>query len=306
MVCGIATTAELSQSRPIPCGPDTSENPCNARPALARSGTLLITNEPFMAPRTLDSPLTTKDRVFVSDAQRLLVGVASPEIAVLVLQVGYDPEEHAEGWRLWHIAAGTDRPLDHYLDVQSRRVAAAEDETQKGRFRLLDGFENTWFPRTRTAIRRYIPRDRREAFEAAFFHEMPRQPEGPLVVGSVEKYLGRLAGLRDGDEHARAVYAALAKKGLTDELLAGIRATLDACQRQGVPPAPPINEAEVAAAAERQVIALADLRAWYTDWVTTFRQVLGYHHLARLGLVSPPKRSSGGREDDGTDSDVEN
>lgn len=235
------------------------------------------------------SPLGARDRGFLEDVQQLLLGLTAPDLAPRALQVGYDDAEHQQGWRLWREAAGQDRPFNHFLGAESRRVVAS-DPAQKARYTRLDRFENVWFPRTRTGIKRFVPAEHREEVERAFFHEMPQQPEGPLVVGSVDKYLSRLEQLREGSvPGGRAVWQALVKKGLTEELLADVRNTIDAARRQEPPPAPAQDAEAVQAAAARQIAAVAELRLWYNDWAQTFRQELNQRELKRLGLAAQPK-----------------
>ena len=46
------------------------------------------------------------------------------------------------------------------------------DNSVVERYRLLDGWENKWFPLLQTAIWRFIPADKREVFRDAFFKDL--------------------------------------------------------------------------------------------------------------------------------------
>jgi len=118
---------------------------------------------------------------------------------------------------------------------------------------------------------------------------MSQQPEGPLVVGSVEKFLGRLAGLKTNTvDGARAAYDALVKKGLTEEVQQQTAALVaEAKQEAAAPPPPPAAAAEVAAATRAQQEAYEQVNLWYQDWAETLRGELPYHEQLRLGIVTP-------------------
>ena len=121
---------------------------------------------------------------------------------------------------------------------------------------------------------------------------MSQQPEGPLVVGSVEKFLARLAGLKTNSvEGARASYDALVKKGLTEEVQQQMAALVtEAKQEAAAAPPPPAAAAEVAAATKSQQEAFEQVNLWYQDWAETLRGELPYHEALRLGIIARPTR----------------
>jgi len=234
------------------------------------------------------SQLTTEQRDRLNQIERLLVNIQDQVIGAHAGLVGYDAVEHKLGWSGWAAAAGLGRPFDHYLVGAAAGPSGAANTTAV-RLRLLDQFENTWFPRARTAIRRFVAAASRDAFEAAFFKDMSQQPEGPLVVGSTERFLTRLAGLKSSPtDGARAAYDALVKKGLTEEVQQQMAALLaEAKQESAAPPPPPAAAAEVAAATKAQQEAYEQVNLWYQDWAETLRGELPYHEQIRLGLVTP-------------------
>lgn len=238
--------------------------------------------------------LSAEQRDRLNRIERLLVNIQDSVIGSHAAAVGYDAVEHQLGWSGFAAAAGLNRPFDHYLVAPV--LGAASASATAVRLRVLDQFENTWFPRARTAIRRFVAAEQRESFEAAFFKDMAQQPEGPLVVASVERFLARLAGLASSPvAGARAAYEALVKKGLSEDLQRQVAALVaEAKQEPAAVPPPPAAAAEIAAAAKAQQEAFEQVNLWYQDWAETFRGELPYHEQLRLGLTSP---RSGRRSD---------
>lgn len=228
----------------------------------------------------------------IERANRFLVYVGLPEIATKAARYGYDTAEHALGWRLYGKATGIDRPFTHYLSAADQKVEAAGDAA-KADIRALDEFENFWFPLVPTAIERFVEEGRREQVKDAFFAGLSQQPEGPLVVASVELFLTRFAALAKSEvPGAKAAHAALVKKGLGPEVVAATQAALARAKSVVVVAAPSVSEAEQQKATAAQRAAFEELSAWYADWAQTLRDRVGYHHAVRLGLRAP----KGGRK----------
>ena len=99
--------------------------------------------------------LTTEQRDRLNQIERLLVNIQDQVIGAHAALVGYDAVEHQLGWTGWAAAAGLARPFHHYLVGATSGPSGAGNATAV-RLRLLDQFENTWFPRARTAIRRFV------------------------------------------------------------------------------------------------------------------------------------------------------
>jgi hypothetical protein len=231
------------------------------------------------------SPLTTEQREKLTRIQRFLINVTDTDVSAVATRAGYDDEEHREGWSLWETAAGTRRPFDHFLTAEARRATASLEAPSLGRIQALDAFENTWFPRARNGIRRFVDPAQRDAFERAFFADMPQQPEGPAVVGSVDRLLGRLESLRRSDvPGAAAAWRALQKKGLTDEVLAQTAALVAAAKGSAAAEAPAPDAEQVRRDSQAQVAAFEQLVLWFNDWAETLRPSLSYHQQLRLGL----------------------
>ena len=236
---------------------------------------------------SLLSPLNNHQKSRLERIQRFLVNIADLDLASRATQVGYDNDEHALGWRLLTLAAGQSRPLEHAM-MLGEGQALDRSETRR-RLMWLDHFENVWFKRARNAIRRFVSPAQRDQFEQTFFFEMPQQPLGPSVVGSVARFLERVEMMRDSEvEGAEEALGSLVKKGLTEALLAEAREMIEASQ--SIPQTPddtarrldPLREA-----AAEQIEAYESANLWYNDWADTLRSELDYHDQLRLGLRSP-------------------
>ncbi len=243
-------------------------------------------------------PRTAETREKLTRFQRFLVNVTEDDVAPIAAQHGYDAVEHREGWLLWETAAGTRRPFDHFLAAELRRATVGAESATLARIRALDTFENTWFPRVRSGIRRFIEPAQCEAFERAFFADMPQQPEGPAVVASVDRLLGRLESLRQSDVPGAAdLWRSLQKKGLTGEALAQTAALVAAAKAGAVAEAPAPDAEQIRRDGEAQAAAFDKLVLWFNDWAETLRPALSYHQQVRLGL----RRRKGGPKAEGPD-----
>lgn len=246
------------------------------------------------------SPLGADEKARLARAHRLLLSITEPAFAGKAAAAGYDAEEHAEGWRLYELAAGRGRPFHHFLRAELRQALGGGEEAA-ARFRALDAFENTWFPRVRNAIRRFVPATHRDAVEAAFFADLRQEPEGPAVVGSVDGLLRRLEGLRHSDAPGAAdAWRSLVKKGLSDEARAQAAALVAAAKAAGAPADDAPDAAQIRRDGEAQRAAFEALTLWFNDWAETLRPSFDYHAQVRLGLTRRKGgRRSGGGEGEG-------
>ena len=229
--------------------------------------------------------LSAAERRFITQAQRLLVSLGAPRIARQATTLGYDADEHAEGWRLLHLSSGQQRSFAHLLAV-ANAVNLEDTGSVQDRYQALDTFENRWFPRTRNAIRRFVDAGHVAEVEATFFKDLQQQPLGPSVVGSVSRFLERIDGLAQSDAPGAAeALASLRKKGLTAEVIDETRAQVS--EAASLDPAGPDADLVAAVQAENaaQAEALTGLRLWFNDWAEVFREAFGYHDLVRLGLI---------------------
>jgi len=190
--------------------------------------------------------ITPAHQRFLNRVMRFLVAVQSPTYVRRARREGYTAVEHKQGWRLWQIAAGSDRPLDHWFAEHEAESPIGGGE-QLHLLQEIDSFENTWFPRTRAVIRRMVPRDARDEFAAVFFRNLEQQPLGPGVVGSVTTFLARLEDLpKSASPHAKKVHATLAGRGLTAGRITAVKALLDkASHLAGDVPAPKADAAAI-------------------------------------------------------------
>ena len=247
-------------------------------------------------PAELPPPIvpTTAEQDLLGRALRFLVNIQAAPFAARARQEGYTPQEHREGWRLFKVASGEERPWEH-LAIETSTAGAAEGAERLRLLQEIDHFENTWFPRARAIIRRVVHRDRRDGFEGTFFNNLAQQPLGPGVIGSVGTFLSRVDALaQSGGEDGKKVRKTLAERGLTDEKIKQIRSLLGKLQGSGGAPVPAkVPIADIVKAQQEQRGALEGLRDWFNDWGTTFRQIFHVKAQLQLGLTTV-KRDAGG------------
>ncbi len=202
-------------------------------------------DETTHAPPPLVYNATEQD--FLARGLKFLVNIQTAPFAARALREGYTTEEHRIGWKLFKLASGESRPLDH-LFAESAGAGAIEGAERLRFLQDVDAFENTWFPRTRAIIQRVVPRDRRDAFEAAFFQNLEQQPLGPGVIVSVSTFLSRLDGLAtSADPDAKLVLPMLQKRGLTEGKVKEVRGLLHKLEAGGgTPDKPKVSAAEIA------------------------------------------------------------
>lgn len=238
--------------------------------------------------RPIGSPLTRVQVDFVEQAGRLLIKVREPGTAPRAAKAGYTEKAHQEGIALHREASGIDRPFSHALNDAQRRIMIEGSEPSVERYRVIDTFENTYFPRMHAAILYFVtPPAKADEIDAAFFMNLSQQPLGPQVVDSVGLFLARYEGLKkmpDFDGKS-ALLEALAAMGLTDAVVADMRERVDAAKKEA--PAAPVAlvpEAELVAADQKQLEAFSRLQRWYALWAGILRQGLDYHMRVRLGI----------------------
>lgn len=257
-----------------------------ATEALARASPVLGVGADMAIRRVT---LGARHRDLLNRVQRFLVTVQSPIFARVARLVGYDASEHQLGWTLFRRAAGEERSLDEWF-LEGRTVQPQAFDTKV--LEALDGFENTWFPRTRAIIMRALPPEARGEFAALFFKNLEQQPLGPLVVASVRTFLDRVDGLgASSEEGASEVLSLLTKRGLDDTLKAHVRGLLARAEGNDDVVLPDDSRvAAVMAAQQSQRDAVDQVRVWFNDWATTFRtSPLDARRLLQLGLTNPSR-----------------
>ncbi len=238
-----------------------------------------------------------KEHEALEKAQRLLVMVLAPNIAPHVAALGYDDVEHDTGWDLYRKAVGMNRTFSDSLEETrfSKLFNGSPDQNQ--RIKLIDQFENKWFPRTKNALSRYVSEENREEVVSAFFLNLSQQPEGPQVIASVETYLNRLKDLRSSSTPGvQDAYQSLVKKGLTEVEQSNMRKLLTEAQQAPTMPKTPLTQEEREKAQQAQREAFEQLKLWYKDWADIFRDELPFQLRLRLG-VTKVRRSKSSEED---------
>ncbi|WP_437594893.1 hypothetical protein [Sorangium sp. So ce1000] len=247
---------------------------------------------------SLPLTLTAAEQNLLGRALRFLVNVQAAPFIARARREGYAANEHREGWRLFKLASGEQRPLEH-LFVEAPSNGGVEGAERMQLLREVDAFESTWFPRTRAIIRRVVPRERRGGFEAAFFKHLEQQPPGPAAIMSVGTYLRRIEGLaRNSDGDAKKVHRTLAARGLTEAKVQQVREVLAKLEpgAGAQAPSPRVPVAELARAWREQREALEGLQDWFNDWATTLRQVFPVKAQIQLGLTAVRRAAAASAE----------
>lgn len=243
---------------------------------------------------------TTYEQDRLDQIQRFFVHACDPDIAPILAHAGFDAAELELGWKDWDIAVGRTIPFNLHLIAQQRGDLVGLSEEQQARLSQLDRFENAWFPRVRNAIRRFVVKDQRETFEAAFFQDLRQEPLGPGVIRSVGGLLDRL----DSTENSavpgvKETFAALRKKGLSDALRKEMRGFVAAARKAFEPGSgSPAEVEQIRLAAEERREAYERVNAWYIDWADTVRTSLTYHQAVRLGVTASKGGSRPAVEDE--------
>jgi hypothetical protein len=248
---------------------------------------------------------TSHERQKLGKCQRLLVNMQNSEIATFAMEFGYDSNEHKQGWALWETAAGAKRPLNHFLSHQLLEKSQGEISSTKRLINELDEFENKWFPITRRTLARFVEAPHKEVFLEGFFQDMPQVPRGPMVVGSVTKFMQRLADLKTNKTPgASKAYESLVRKGLNEKLQKAIQGILKEAGQvsKTTLASTPVSVEELEKAEKAQLQAYEELMLWYQDWFTVFRSSLPYRMQRSLGLISHNNRKTNEKKE-GADSE---
>ncbi|GAB5543295.1 MAG: hypothetical protein SangKO_030550 [Sandaracinaceae bacterium] len=215
---------------------------------------------------------------------RFLLGVRNRRVSRVLQRHGFDQEELERGWTLLrNLSAGR-------LNSQP----SALDPALMG---ALDVWENRWFPIAEATLTARAP-----AARDLVFRNLSRT-EGPAVVISVGTFLERLealpraaaadGGLGEDGESAREL---LARRGLTEEVVAEARSLLE---RVGSiePPEEPEPEDHAADEAAEQ-----ELWTWYLEWSAIARVAISDRRLLRsLGFLRYKSQASGAEDEDESD-----
>lgn len=207
---------------------------------------------------------------------KLLWGMRHPAISAALAPFGFTAEVLDEGWAL----------VKNVNDLQLARVVSRPTAFGQGEIiGKADAFENRWFPIAKNALARNYP-----AITEKLFLNLGRN-NGHTAAYSVGTFIDRLGAMEKGESpfgvdgvEARKF---LAKRGLSDSVVAQIVADLEGRKEVVAGSAPePFDEAALAEAE-------AKMWAFYLDWSTVIREVVTDGNLLRL--VGFKKRSSGTR-----------
>jgi len=193
-----------------------------------------------------------------------LMGLRNRQVAVALAAHGFTQEDIDEGFQ--RLAALTNGRLDVVP------IPTTADPTQ---VRSLDLWENRWFPIVNATLRVRFP-----ALHAMIFNNLT-QTEGIEVIVSVSTMLSRLDAASK-DEKNKAAFALLARRGLTDAILADAKRLLKA-----VATVETTIEEKPSITPEQDAALETALWDWYLEWSGIARAALTDRRALRaLGFLS--------------------
>lgn len=211
---------------------------------------------------------------------RFLMGVRNRRASRVLERHGFDQEELERGWTLLR-------------NLSSGRLGSQASVLDPALIGALDVWENRWFPIADASLTARAP-----AARELVFRNLTRT-EGPAVVISVGTFLERLealpraaadGGLGEEGESAREL---LARRGLTEDVVAEARRLLDKVGRIEPTEEPEPEDQEAHEAAERE------LWTWYLEWSAIARVAISDRRMLRsLGFLRYKSQASGADESD--------
>ena len=208
-----------------------------------------------------------------------MMGLRNRQVAVALAAHGFTQADIDEGFQ--RLAALTNGRLDVVP------IAPSADPAQ---VRALDLWENRWFPIVSATLRARFP-----ALHAMLFNNLT-QTEGLEVIVSVSTLLSRLDAARK-DATNKAAFALLARRGLTDEIIANARRLLKA-----VATAETTIEEKPSITPEEDAALETALWDWYLEWSGIARaSITDRRALRALGFLN----DRGAPIDDDDDGDDE-
>ncbi|MBU1068538.1 hypothetical protein KJ975_03125 [Myxococcota bacterium] len=206
----------------------------------------------------------------ISKMAIMLRGLQLPAIQLLLAPRGLDAAEYEEGWT-------------HFETAMGRSLKTIQGASSKNQFNVLlgdlDRWENSQFDVADACLKHRFP-----AVHAELFENLTKM-SGPEVLVSVGTFVTRYDALAARtDETSKSAVALLAKRGITTDSVAGVRALL--VSARSMPDAgPAATDAEQLALMDE---AVARMWAWYQEWAQTARVAIPSKRLRiHLGISSP-------------------
>lgn len=204
-------------------------------------------------------------------------------ISRILMQAGYTPEAHSEGWSMLLALMGY-TPDASSLDVSSAAQAKAIAE--------LDQWDGPHFARARAALEHLHPD------QAAYIFSSLVQAEGAAAVSSVKTFCDRAAALRDASDPARtgtreedkaAIQTLADRQIFNPEIEAHLRELIQQATSLDTEP----STVEDTTATNDYQQTAQRFHAWLTDWRETARVVITRRdYLIRLGLSARRPRKA--------------
>ncbi|MDB4928535.1 MAG: hypothetical protein JWM10_1019 [Myxococcaceae bacterium] len=202
---------------------------------------------------------------------------------------GYSDDDHREGWRLLHDAAG----FNPQTAAPGAALVAPLDESVRAAIVELDATDEPLLRILRASLGRRFPE------QAAFVLDGVEAAQGAGAVIGVATILGRLDALANDPARKktraddRKALDLVAQRGYGPERLKELRALVK--KAQSSPDTLPTTTTTATAPADdpARVAALGALHAWWKEWSEIARAVIRRRdHLILLGLARRAARKA--------------
>lgn len=203
------------------------------------------------------------------------------QIRAVLAARGYTHDDHREGWKLLHAAAGFDA---HAAAAPGAALASALDETVRSAITELDATDEPLLRILRASLGRRFPA------QAAFVLDGVEAAQGAGAVLVIATLLDRLEALATDPARKktrlddRKALDLVAQRGYGPDRLKALRSLVK--QAQSSPAALPSDPAAAPADDPARTAALVALHAWWKEWSEIARAVIRRRdHLIALGLA---------------------
>lgn len=222
--------------------------------------------------------LTEKSKRLLQFLQALSFRRVSSAMAA----VGFEQADSDEGWKLLR-------------EVRSPRFYKESAQVDPNVVRMIDAWENRWFPVADAALKRRFPE-----IHATLFLNLS-QVEGFEAINTVDLLVERYDALAaKSDASSKEAIVILGKRGLTPAIIGEAKALLEKVAAVNTEPLPAPTPEEKAAEAQRE----AAMWAWYLEWTALARTVITDRRvLKQMGFLRSSGRGGAGEQDAGGDED---
>lgn len=159
----------------------------NHQQAVFKGGSLMDTNRIEITQKDIDR--------LVERGGRFLRAIGTKAgIRRQMAALGYNDDQHDQGWRMYLTLCGYRAPNDR------QNTIVPEDQATRDIINKIDNWDEPYFARAHAALNHYFPQQ-----EAYLFQNLTAQ-KGIAAIGSVKTFLDRVKIMREGTDSKRAQY----------------------------------------------------------------------------------------------------